>query len=120
MELTVNLNLPSDELWIKIDLNKLSQIITNLFSNATKFTPKEGTIDIRVTYERLFNTDQNVKINVSIKDTGIGMTSLELSRLFIPFNQANNHISSEYGGSGLGLIICKKLIEKMDGKNICG
>ena len=94
------------------DPARLQQIFNNLFSNAIKFTD-HGTIRLDV---RLINSNSNVAhIEFRIKDTGIGMTEEELSRIFIPFSQASSSTNRYYGGSGLGLSITKQLVELMGG-----
>ncbi len=103
---------PDLNLWLKADTTRLTQILSNFLDNAIKFTAS-GSIRIRMHVELLPANES--KLNVAIKDTGIGMTSEETSKLFNRFVQANKQTASEYGGSGLGLSIVKKLIEKMGG-----
>lgn len=94
---------------------RLQQILTNLIGNAIKFT-KIGNVDIKV---QLIAIQQNsVEIEFSIKDTGIGISKEQQQKLFNAFEQADASIARSYGGSGLGLIITKKLIEKMQGNII--
>jgi len=92
---------------------RLSQIFTNLVNNATKFTEK-GDITLRVEIENI--TEKNVRLAFSVKDTGIGMTPEQLSRLFNAFTQADGSTTRKYGGTGLGLVISKSLVELMGGK----
>lgn len=92
---------------------RLSQIFTNLVNNATKFTDR-GDITLRVELEEA--TDKNVRLAFSVKDTGIGMTSEQLSRLFNAFTQADGSTTRKYGGTGLGLVISKSLVELMGGQ----
>jgi PAS domain S-box-containing protein len=110
--LKVTLNLPEEINWLKADAHRLSQILVNLLSNAVKFT-KEGSIEISVTSETFLDTQ--MLLHICVKDTGIGMTEEEKDRLFQRFSQANHQTSSKYGGSGLGLFISKKLVERMGG-----
>ncbi|MDD3172776.1 MAG: ATP-binding protein [Herbinix sp.] len=95
------------------DPTKLKQIISNLVNNAIKFTDK-GNITINISL--IAETDSSIHLTYTIEDTGIGISSEELSRLFIPFGQADTSSTRKYGGTGLGLVICKKLIEMMNGK----
>jgi signal transduction histidine kinase/ABC-type nitrate/sulfonate/bicarbonate transport system substrate-binding protein/DNA-binding NarL/FixJ family response regulator len=88
---------------------KIYQILLNLVSNAIKFT-KRGTIKISVNYI------DNMVLEFSVDDSGIGLSDEEISRLFRPFVQADNSITRKYGGSGLGLTISKKLVEFLGGK----
>lgn len=92
---------------------RLGQIILNLTSNAVKFT-QQGKIDIAV---KIIGQDtEKVIVEFSFKDTGIGMTSEQLERLFDVYSQADTSTTRKYGGTGLGLSICKKLCEKMQGR----
>ncbi|MCQ2055371.1 MAG: response regulator [Fibrobacter sp.] len=92
---------------------RLSQIFTNLVNNATKFTEK-GDITLRVQMEQI--NEKNVRLAFSVKDTGIGMTPEQLSRLFNAFTQADGSTTRKYGGTGLGLVISKSLVELMGGQ----
>ena len=92
---------------------RLSQIFTNLVNNATKFTEK-GDITLKVEMENV--TEKNVRLAFSVKDTGIGMTPEQLGRLFNAFTQADGSTTRKYGGTGLGLVISKSLVELMGGK----
>jgi two-component system sensor histidine kinase/response regulator len=112
-QLTFILNLPETEVWIEADSYRLSQVITNLMTNAIKFTEKG---EIIITANVVSSTEKGSQLSIIIEDTGVGMNDAELSRLFTPFTQANAQTASLYGGSGLGLVICKKLIGKMGGK----
>ncbi len=91
---------------------RLGQILLNLAGNALKFT-ESGEVIIWVNLvERLEN---KVNIHFSIQDTGIGISKEQLDRLFQPFSQADGSITRKYGGTGLGLVISKRLIELMGG-----
>ena len=92
---------------------RLSQIFTNLVNNATKFTEK-GDITLQVQMEKM--TDTHVQLAFSVKDTGIGMTPEQLKRLFNAFTQADGSTTRKYGGTGLGLVISKSLVELMGGQ----
>lgn len=92
---------------------RLSQIFTNLINNATKFTEK-GDITLRIALEQ--QTGTNVTLSFSVSDTGIGMTPEQLSRLFNAFTQADGSTTRKYGGTGLGLVISKSLVELMGGQ----
>jgi len=91
------------------DSLRITQILTNVISNAIKFTNK-GNIKISIS-----NTSVN-HYQFSISDTGIGITKEELSKLFKSFSQADSSTTRKYGGTGLGLIISKQLTELMNGK----
>ena len=93
------------------DKLRLNQVLINLISNATKFTNGNGHVAFHVSI--LEETEKNVRLQFSVKDTGIGMSEEQLSRLFKPFEQADNSIAARFGGTGLGLSISQNLIEKM-------
>ncbi len=95
---------------------RINQILNNLIGNAIKFTTR-GSISIEAKIEdhALSNQDYDT-INISVKDTGIGMSSEQVSMLFEPFNQADTSIMRKYGGTGLGLTICKTLAAMMNGE----
>ncbi|QDP72063.1 response regulator [Legionella israelensis] len=92
---------------------RIKQIISNLVNNAIKFTDK-GYVLIRTEVEQEMANDYLLRISVS--DTGIGISKEDQSKLFTAFNQADTSITRRYGGSGLGLVICKKLAEEMKGR----
>eukprot|EP01103_Thecamoeba_quadrilineata_P021416 TRINITY_DN9842_c0_g1_i1.p1 TRINITY_DN9842_c0_g1~~TRINITY_DN9842_c0_g1_i1.p1 ORF type:complete len:371 (-),score=76.13 TRINITY_DN9842_c0_g1_i1:52-1164(-) len=110
---TLSIEIPKERRWLKGDSTCLSQILINLLSNAIKFTHK-GEITLVVSGEEIINTDQ-VKLTVTVSDTGIGMLPEEVNGLFDRFAQANRRTASEYGGSGLGLAISQKLVALMGG-----
>ncbi|WAH60078.1 response regulator [Pseudomonas silvicola] len=92
---------------------RLKQILTNLVSNAIKFT-REGTIVARAMLED--ENDDGVQLRISVQDTGIGLSSQDVRTLFQAFSQADNSLSRQPGGTGLGLVISKRLIEQMGGE----
>jgi signal transduction histidine kinase/CheY-like chemotaxis protein len=91
---------------------RLTQILLNLLSNAAKFT-QEGQIMLRITLIR--QTEDQAELEFSVQDTGIGMTELQIANLFQAFSQADVSTTRRYGGTGLGLTICQKLLEMMGG-----
>ncbi len=91
---------------------RIKQIITNLVSNSIKFTD-HGSIIIRVILES--ESISHLVIRTSVTDTGIGLSSEEQKLLFQAFNQTKIDTSRKFGGTGLGLVICKKLVEQMGG-----
>ncbi len=91
------------------DSLRFRQVLLNLTSNAVKFTQK-GKVIIQVSYDQLHQ-----QFCIKVKDTGIGMTGQELSRIFQPFVQADSTVTRHFGGTGLGLCISKKLMQQMDG-----
>jgi len=111
--LKFTLNLPKYTTWIEADSYRLSQVVTNLITNAIKFTEKGG---ITITANVNKSSSEEFRLFVLFEDTGVGMHEAELLKLFKPFSQASAQTAAKYGGSGLGLVICKKLIEKMGGE----
>jgi len=112
------------DLSVKIDCNiptnligddhRLAQVITNLLSNATKFTPEGGKIHLEVSL--LGEENDNCTILFKVKDSGIGMSKEQLSKLFTSFQQAEVSTSRRFGGTGLGLVLVKSFVEMMGGK----
>ncbi|CAK0781762.1 two-component system, sensor histidine kinase and response regulator [Gammaproteobacteria bacterium] len=94
------------------DSLRLGQVLNNLVSNAMKFTA-HGEIELAITVEN--REEDNILLSVSVRDTGIGMSPDQIERLFEAFTQADGSISRRYGGTGLGLTICKRLVELMGG-----
>lgn len=92
---------------------RLKQILTNLVSNAIKFT-REGTIVARA--ELQDESEDSVQLRISVQDTGIGLSTQDVRALFQAFSQADNSLSRQPGGTGLGLVISKRLIEQMGGE----
>lgn len=105
-----NINVPKTMLG---DPLRLKQMITNLVSNALKFT-EHGYVLIRTEIEK--ESDKDYSISLSVTDTGIGISSDDQTTLFTAFNQADTSVTRRYGGTGLGLVICKKLAEQMHGR----
>src|SRR5580692_11315195 len=105
-------SIPAD-LVVEGDPYRLSQVLNNLLSNALKFT-EEGHINIITSI-----SDQNedgVVVEITIQDTGIGISKDRLRTIFEPFEQADVSISRKYGGTGLGLAISKNMIEMQGGE----
>ena len=92
---------------------RTKQIVTNLVSNAIKFTEK-GEVVVRLGIEK--STAHSVKLHFSISDTGIGLPTKDPKNIFRAFQQADSSITRKYGGPGLGLAICKRLVDQMAGK----
>ena len=112
LQFTVNIdnNVPR---FIVGDDQRLAQVITNLLSNAVKFTPEGGNINLKVSFS---GDTGDGELRIEVKDSGIGMSSEHKERLFRAFEQADSGTSRKYGGTGLGLVISKRIIELMGGK----
>ncbi|MBQ7585190.1 MAG: response regulator, partial [Desulfovibrionaceae bacterium] len=93
---------------------KLRQVLSNLLSNALKFTPKGGQVSLKIEANPTFEGQAILKF--SIKDTGIGINQDYLPKIFEPFSQEDSSNTSQYGGSGLGLAICKNIVALMHGE----
>ncbi len=97
------------------DSLRLSQVLNNLVGNAIKFT-REGGVHIEIEVLERKPQEAKVQLAFAIRDTGIGISESQLTRLFQPFGQAEASTSREFGGSGLGLVICRHLVERMGGQ----
>jgi len=98
---------PAEEpLFVHVDRNRVAQIVGNLLQNAAKFTPKGGTVRVR-----LAPSPDGRQASLRITDTGLGMTPQMLTRLFQPFAQADTSLDRNKGGLGLGLALVKGLID---------
>ncbi|MCL2548717.1 MAG: response regulator, partial [Symbiobacteriaceae bacterium] len=95
------------------DDQRLAQVITNLLSNAVKFTPDEGTI--RLNAKMISTENGHCRLQISVTDTGIGITDEQKQRLFQSFEQAEADTTRKFGGTGLGLVISKRIVKLMDG-----
>ncbi len=105
---------PDVPMALRGDPTRIRQVMLNLIGNAIKFTEKGG-VDVSVKLDSKANPQKPI-IYFSVKDTGIGISEEGKRRLFTPFAQADSSITRRFGGTGLGLTICKKLIEAMNGK----
>jgi PAS domain S-box-containing protein len=99
--------------WVTGDPTKLRQIFMNLLSNALKFT-NEGSVELLAEIEE--KTEENIRVFFSVTDTGIGMSKVQVKKIFEPFTQADISTTRKYGGTGLGLTITNSLIEMMGGE----
>lgn len=106
-------NDPTVSSWFLGDTTRFRQILTNLISNAVKFTENGSVI---VSSKASKKDDGLYEIEFSVKDSGIGISAEVQSKLFSSFSQADASTTRKFGGSGLGLAICKGLCEKMGGR----
>lgn len=95
---------------------RIGQVLLNLTNNAVKFT-HEGEVVVKV--EQIAQSQSSVDLRFSVQDSGIGMTTEQMSRLFSAFTQADSSTTRQFGGTGLGLTISKNLVELMDGEIGC-
>jgi CheY-like chemotaxis protein len=100
--------------FVLADDQRITQVITNLLSNASKFTPEHGRIDIHIF--AIEDMGDQCEIQINVRDTGIGISPEQQERLFNPFQQADASTTKKYGGTGLGLVITKHIVELMDGE----
>ena len=108
LKLTLNLDAPRHH--VHTDAARLQQILWNVLRNAVKFTDQGGAITITT------SNDAQGRLGITFHDTGIGMTPDTLSKLFIPFEQADPTKNRRYGGLGLGMAISNALVDLLDGK----
>lgn len=113
LHLTVTYH-PDVPKYVKGDPGRLRQVLINLIGNAIKFT-KKGSIILSISLPRKEMITDNIPIQFSVIDTGIGISKDKLDLIFESFKQADSSISRRFGGSGLGLSICKRLVELMNG-----
>jgi signal transduction histidine kinase/ligand-binding sensor domain-containing protein/DNA-binding response OmpR family regulator len=106
----LQLNLPSEEIQGCIDSEKLHTILKNLLSNAFKFTPAGGKIEVSA------KQNLNDEVEIVVSDNGIGMSDEERKKIFDRFYQVNSNHTLEHGGTGIGLAIAKELVELHKGQ----
>ena len=95
------------------DPTRLRQVLVNLGSNAIKFTDRG---EVTVGMEVLSQDADSIELHGWVRDTGVGMSDDELARLFQPFVQVDTSTTRRFGGTGLGLVICRQLVERMGGR----
>jgi PAS domain S-box-containing protein len=115
-KLTFSMEIEPDLPLVLCDKDRLIQVITNLLGNAIKFTPENGKISLRAELNRSAGNEKQDTITVSITDTGIGIAPENHQRIFEKFGQVGDVLKDRPKGTGLGLPICKKIIENYGGK----
>jgi signal transduction histidine kinase len=113
ISIRVQNTLPSSQL-VKGDAGLLNQVLLNLIANAIKFSPNESTIDIQLRTSR--DVDEIEMVDISIRDSGIGIPTEDIPHLFTRFFRAKNAISEHFQGSGLGLAIAQQVLELHGGR----
>ncbi|MCF8179177.1 MAG: PAS domain S-box protein [Sulfuritalea sp.] len=111
--LKIELERDSVPLWLKGDPTRVRQALLNYAGNAVKFT-NSGSIALRA--ELLHENDNNLQVRFEVEDTGCGISAEHITRLFQAFEQADTSTTREFGGTGLGLVITRRLAELMDGE----
>ncbi|RUM57201.1 MAG: hypothetical protein DSY40_01110 [Nautilia sp.] len=101
---------------IYADEYRLKQVISNLISNAIKFTPDSGKVEVEIRYKKIDDNNKHIKLFVSVRDSGIGIEPEKQKEILKPFSQADENISKNFGGTGLGLTIANKIIQAMGGE----
>ncbi len=109
-QLTLSMRLKAERHCVHTDAGRLQQILWNITRNAAKFNESGGIISMTT------SNDENQNLTITVADSGIGMTSETLSRLFTPFEQGEQSISRRYGGLGLGMAISAALAELLGGR----
>jgi signal transduction histidine kinase/AraC-like DNA-binding protein len=112
---SVSFEASPDEIWMDYDAEKVLRIFSNLFSNAIKFTPEGGNIDIKITLNSGLK-NENKSLVFSIKDTGIGIPEEKLPSIFDRFYQVDGSATREGEGTGIGLSLTQELVQLMSGK----
>lgn len=108
--LTLSMKLKAERHYVHTDAGRLQQILWNIIKNAAKFNESGGIVSI------VTSNDENGNLTITIADSGIGMNSETLNRLFTPFEQGEQAISRRYGGLGLGMAISSALAELLGGQ----
>ncbi len=103
--------------WVVGDVTRLRQVLVNLLGNAVKFTDY-GDVLVEVTPQEAKLDTEGICLHVAVTDTGIGIPPDRLDRLFESFSQVDSSTTRVYGGTGLGLVICQRLIEAMGGETL--
>jgi len=91
------------------DEDRLEQVITNIFDNAIKYSPRGGEIDVSLECDSL-------GVLLTVTDSGIGMTPSDLDSIFRPFGRAPNAVEGNFVGLGIGLFICRNIVERHGGR----
>jgi signal transduction histidine kinase/DNA-binding response OmpR family regulator/ligand-binding sensor domain-containing protein len=105
-----------DALHVAYDAEKIRQVVTNLLSNALKFTPEKGNIYISVNEYAVTGSAQKIGLIIKVKDTGIGIPEDQVEHIFDRFYQSDNSHTRKAEGTGIGLALTKELVKLMEGE----
>jgi signal transduction histidine kinase len=100
-------NLPN----LMLDERRILQVLINLLNNAVKFTPESGNVSFAVTHEPTFKNTNQSSVRITVTDTGIGIATENLDKLFQRFVQIDSALNRKYEGTGLGLALVKRIVE---------
>ncbi|QHT71654.1 response regulator [Rhodocytophaga rosea] len=115
-QIKLNFHHNPGSLWVKFDKDKIEKVVTNLFSNAMKFTPRGGEISVNISVEPIQNSKSKLrKVLVTVRDTGIGIEADKLEKIFDRFYQIDSSHTRNYEGTGIGLSLTKELISLYGG-----
>jgi len=107
--ITLHAQLPATEVKVRAERDLMKQLVINLMHNASKFTPEGGKVWVRL-------EDETVSARIIVEDNGIGIPEDQLERIFDHFHQADASSTRRHGGTGIGLAICKNIVEWHDGR----
>ncbi|QQE64435.1 hypothetical protein GFS31_11160 [Leptolyngbya sp. BL0902] len=112
LKVTLPFHLPK----IYVDEGRIRQVLLNLLNNAVKFTPDHGQVILEVIYPATSEDQDSSQLRLAVKDTGIGISAEDMARLFQPFVQIDSTLSRQHEGTGLGLVLVKKIVDLHGGK----
>jgi signal transduction histidine kinase len=112
---TLSLKLNAKRTWVDADPGRLQQVLWNLIKNSVKFTPDGGEVVVETLDSNGAADGADARLIVRVVDNGIGISPAALARIFDAFEQGSDVVTRTYGGMGLGLAICKLLVERHDG-----
>lgn len=116
----INIDVSEDILVVEGDRKRLKQVLVNLLSNAAKFTPDGGRITVRTRRISGNTLEPPVRgtdfVEISVEDTGTGIRPEDMDKLFMPFQQIGSAYEKKHEGTGLGLALCKRIVERHQGK----
>ena len=105
-------NILTENVWC--DGVRLNQVLLNLLSNSTKYTPEGGSIQLSLSEEKSPKGENYIRIHIKVKDNGIGMSPDFLKRIYEPYSRADGVRVSKTQGTGLGMAITKYIVEAME------